>query len=147
MNAAVPCRRFQVYIDKYQTQVKRLFNEPSYSNACYHESEAVLRRFKYRNCFISWRSGFVSKVTTETQFQKRYLQTCAPSEDSYQPAHSRCLVRIFPRHIFNSQWCKVYSCRQRRFWSDHVDVQADLSLLRACMSEGMSSHVASQLVT
>ena len=31
-----------------------------------------------------------------------YLRTCAPSEDSDQPAHSRSLIRIFTVRIFDS---------------------------------------------
>ena len=49
------------------------------------------------------------QVTSET-----YLRTCAPSEDTDQPAHSRNLIRIFTTRIFDSQRCKISSCRQRR---------------------------------
>ena len=31
----------------------------------------------------------------ELQRQKKYCRTCAPSEDSDQPAHSRSQIRIF----------------------------------------------------
>ena len=44
---------------------------------------------------------------TELQCQKTYLQTCVPNEDSDQPAQLCSLIKIFARHIFNSQGCKV----------------------------------------
>ena len=47
------------------------------------------------------------------QSQKTYLLTCAPSEDSDQPAHSRSLIRIFTERILDSQGCKVSSCGQK----------------------------------
>ena len=72
------------------------------------------------------------------QHQKTYLRKCAPREDSDQPAHSRSLIRIFTRRIWDCQGCKVYSCRQRRLWSDCTDAQADLSLRWAHMS--VSTH-------
>ena len=40
----------------------------------------------------------IMKNRNEPQCQKIYLWTCAPSEDSDQPAHSRSLIRIFA-------WC------------------------------------------
>ena len=49
------------------------------------------------NCGGSW----VSSIS-KPQRQKTYLRTCAPSEDSDQPAHSRSLIRIFPWRILDS---------------------------------------------
>ena len=46
--------------------------------------------------------------------RKTYIRTCAPSDDSDQPAHSRRLIRIVTGRIFNSQRCIVSSCRERR---------------------------------
>ena len=37
------------------------------------------------------------QILIAPQRQKTYLRTCAPSEDSYQPAHSCSLIRIFTR--------------------------------------------------
>ena len=51
----------------------------------------------------------------EPQRQKTYLRTCAASEDSDQPAHSRSLIRIFTRRILDSQGCICFSCGQQRF--------------------------------
>ena len=70
-----------------------------------------------------------------TQSQKTYLWTCAPSEDSDQPAHSLSLVRIFTGRILDCQRCTVSSCekyRLIRLW----DAQADWSLPSAHLSEG-----------
>ena len=41
--------------------------------------------------------------------RKKYLRTCAPGEDSDQPAHSRSLIRNFTSRILDSQGCKVSS--------------------------------------
>ena len=75
--------------------------------------------------------------------QKTYLRTCAPSEDSDQPAHSRSLIRIFTWRILDNQGFKVSSCEQR---SDYTDPQANLSLRWAHTSEGMVSHFVTQLI-
>ena len=56
------------------------------------------------------------KSTYESQRRKTYLQKCAPSEDSDQPAHSRSLIRIFTGRILDSQGCEVSSWRQRKLW-------------------------------
>ena len=55
------------------------------------------------------------------------------------------LIRIFTGRILDSQVCKVSSLGQRGLWSDCADAQADLSLLRAQMSEGTFSAVAAHL--
>ena len=60
--------------------------------------------------------------------------TCAPSEDSDQPGHLPSLIRVFTvclkKHwVLSCQWSAL-----RRFWSDWVDAQADLSLRWAHMS-------------
>ena len=39
----------------------------------------------------------------------------------------------------------VSTCGQRRLWSDHMDAQANLSLLWAHMSEGTFSHVTAYM--
>ena len=41
-------------------------------------------------------------ILFEPQRQKTYFQTCAPSEDSDQPAHARSLIRIFTRRFLDS---------------------------------------------
>ena len=51
-----------------------------------------------------------SNGAVQLQRQKKRLRTCAPSEDSDQPAHSRSLIRIFTWCILDSQGCKVSSC-------------------------------------
>ena len=40
-----------------------------------------------------------------TRRQKMYLRTCAPTEDSDQPAHSRSLIRILIGWDLDSQGC------------------------------------------
>ena len=49
------------------------------------------------------------------------LRTCAPDEDSDQPAHSRSLIWIFAGRLLDSHECNVSSCRQRRYWSDQSE--------------------------
>ena len=78
--------------------------------------------------------------------QKRYLRTCAPSEDSDQPAHPRSLIRIFTGRILERQGYNVCSCEQRRLRSDCADAQADLSLRWLHVSEGTFSHFAAQIL-
>ena len=46
--------------------------------------------------------------------QKMYILTCAPSEDSDQPALSRSLIRIISGRILDRQGCKVSSCGKHR---------------------------------
>ena len=41
---------------------------------------------------------------------KKYLRTCALSKDSDKPAHSHSLIRVFTRHISDSQGYKVSPC-------------------------------------
>ena len=93
---------------------------------------------------IAFPMAFVS--ITELQRQKTYLRTCAPREDSDQPAHLGSLIRIFTERILNSQWCNVSLCGQRRLWSDCADAQADLSLRLTHMLEGTCSHTEAQLL-
>ena len=81
----------------------------------------------------------------EPKRQKTYLRTCTTSEDSDQPAHSRRLIRIFTGRFFlASQRCKFLHADNENT-SDCADVQADLSLLWAHMSEGAFSSVAARL--
>ena len=43
-----------------------------------------------------------------------YLRTCAPSEDSDQPAHSSGLIMVLTGCILDSQRCKVSPCGQKK---------------------------------
>ena len=90
-------------------------------------------------------SSSVSLSTYMPLHHKTYLRTCAPSEDSDQPVHSRSLIRIFTGHILDREGCKVSSCRQRRLWSDCADAQADLSFRWAHISEVPLSHVVAHI--
>ena len=58
--------------------------------------------------------------TDWTATSKTYLRTCAPSEDSDQPAHSRSLIRIITRRILDSHGSKVSSYGRRRLWSEYA---------------------------
>ena len=57
----------------------------------------------------------ISSLIFEPQRQTAYLWTCAPCEDSDQPAHLRSLIRIFTECFLDSQGCKFCWCGQ---WSD-----------------------------
>ena len=85
-------------------------------------------------------------IILEPKRPKTHLRTCAPSKDSDQPAHLRSLTRNFTVRILDSQGCEVSSCRQRRLWSDCADVQSDLSLRWAHMSDGTFSDIAAHLI-
>ena len=64
---------------------------------------------------LFWCISYVTvHIIKGPQRQKKDLWTCAPSEDSDQPAHSRSLIRIFTVRILDSQGWKVSSCGQRR---------------------------------
>ena len=72
----------------------------------------------------------------EPKRQKPYPQTCAPSEDSDQPA----LRAVWSKSSQDAFWiakdAKSFSCGQGRLLSDCADAQADLSLRWAHMWEG-----------
>ena len=51
--------------------------------------------------------GSYNKKQFEPHRQETDLRTCAPSEDSDQPAHLRSLLSIFPGQIFDSREFKV----------------------------------------
>ena len=86
------------------------------------------------------------QVTMEPWRQKAYIQTCAHSEDSDQPAHSRSLIRIFTGRILDSQGCEDSSCGQRRLWSDRAEAQSDLSFRWVHKTRGTFFHVTDQLL-
>ena len=53
--------------------------------------------------------------------------TCAPSQDSDQPGHPPCLIRVFIVRIKKS-WILSYPLSaHRRLWSDWEEAQADVS--------------------
>ena len=83
---------------------------------------------------------------TSRNDKKRIFGKNASSKNSDQPAHSRCLIRIFAEHILDSKGCEKFSCGQWRLRSDCSDAQANLSLHCAHILEGMFSHVAAQMV-
>ena len=58
----------------------------------------------YTYCVCAVRLQTVQRAfeTDGPQRQKAYIRTCVPSEDSDQPAHSRCLIRILTERILNS---------------------------------------------
>ena len=85
-------------------------------------------------------------LKNEPYSQKTYLRTCAPSEDSDQPAHSRSLIRIFTERFLDIKRCQVSLCGQRELWSDWADAHADLSLRWAHMTEGTFSQIPSHMI-
>ena len=64
----------------------------------------------------------------EPPHDKTNKMTCVPSKDSDQPGHLPSLIRVFTVRSMGSEGPKVFSCRQRRLWSDWANAQADLSL-------------------
>ena len=60
----------------------------------------------YKSCT----TGYITVIKLATigpQCPKTFFLTCAPSEDSDQPAHSRSLIRIFAGRIWDIQGFKV----------------------------------------
>ena len=71
---------------------------------------------------------------------------CAPSEDSDQPGHPPCLIRVFAV-CMKKPWVLSYLLSaQRRLWSDWADAQADPSLRWAHMPHCWFCHEAAHLV-
>ena len=67
--------------------------------------------------------------------RKTYLTTCAPNEDSNQPAHPRSLIRVSVVRMKTPSILGYPKCAQSRFCSDCAIAQADLNLRYAHMSE------------
>ena len=88
------------------------------------------------------RNQVLSRHSSIVTFSQKRTLTCALSDDSDKPAHSRSLIRIFTVRILDRQGRKVSSCGQGRLRLDRADAQADLSLRWARMSEGAFSDVA-----
>ena len=78
----------------------------------------------------------------DAQHQKTYLRTWAPIEDTNQPAHPCCLIRIFVVSMEKLGILGYPKYALWRFWSDRVNAQADLNLRWAHMFEGTFSDVA-----
>ena len=74
-----------------------------------------------------------------------YILTCAPNEDSNQPAHLRSLFRAFIIRMKKLCILGYPKCAKWRFWSDCANAQADLNLRSAYMSEGTFSDVTTYL--
>ena len=110
-----------------------------------------IKDFKLYFLFIALRFALVdlncfkaAKVLYEPNVRK-YLLTCAPNEDSNQPAHPRSLIRVFVVHK-KILWILGYPKRaQRRFWSDCANAQADLNLRWAHMCECTFSDVVAHM--
>ena len=48
-----------------------------------------------------------TKFINDPMSIKRYKLTCAPIEDSDQPAHTHSLIRVFDERSSDSQWSNV----------------------------------------
>ena len=71
---------------------------------------------------------FLDNFNTFQPHDKTNKVVCAPSEDSDQPGHPPCLIRIFAVRT-KKAWILSYPMSaQRRLWSDWADAQADPSL-------------------
>ena len=78
------------------------------------------------------------------QWDATYLLTCVPNLDSNQPAHSRCLIRVFVVCMKKLCILVCLKCAQWRFWSDCTNAQADLNPCWAHMLGGIVSDVSTQ---
>ena len=81
----------------------------------------------------------------EPQLEKTYLLTCAPNEDTNQPAHLCCLIRYFVVRMKKPCILCFPNCAQRRFWSDCANAQSDLNLRWAHISESTFSDVVDHI--
>ena len=93
-----------------------------------------------------WRQPVTTIVdlveTNQPQHEKMYLLTCAPNEDSNQPAQPRSMIRVVVVRMKNICLLDSPKFAQWSFWSDCVNVQFDLNLRWAHMSKGTFSDVA-----
>ena len=64
----------------------------------------------------------------EPRHDKTNKMACAPSEDSDQPGHPACLIRVYAVRMKKAWVLRYPLSAQRRLWSDWADGQADLSL-------------------
>ena len=81
----------------------------------------------------------------EPPHNKTNKMTCAPSEDSDQPAgHPSSHISVFAVRM-KKAWVLSYTIQQR-IWSDWVDAQADLSLWGAHMPFCWFCHEAAQIM-
>ena len=83
----------------------------------------------------------------EPQRQTTYLRTCAPSENSDQSGHSRCLIGIFTRRISDSQVWTAFSMRTTktliRLRGCAVWFEASLGSYRRWVSPRWCSYICS----
>ena len=79
------------------------------------------------------------------QREKTYFLTCAPNEDSNQPAHLRSLIRVFVFRMKKLCILGYPKSAHWRFWSDCANVQADLNLRWAHRSDGTFPDDAIQI--
>ena len=78
-------------------------------------------------CALAPRRSKVHDVY-EPEWEKTYLLTYSPNEDSNQPARLRSLIRVFVVRMKKLGTLGHPKCAQRRFWSDCANAQADLNL-------------------
>ena len=80
------------------------------------------------------------------RIRKTYLLIYAPNENSNQPTHPHCLIRVFVFRLKKVFILYYPKCAQWWFWSACANVQADLNLHWAHMSRGMFSDVMTHSV-
>ena len=107
----------------------------------YYKKCTSKRWYQFKVFVLRWVISIGCRTGFWFQRQNTYLRTCALSEDSDQPAHSRSLIRIFTEHILDSQGCNISSYGQRRLRSDYADKQVYLSVRSAHMTKGTFSHI------
>ena len=82
---------------------------------------------------VSLKRLFVSKIFLDTfntfkPHDKTNQLVCAPGEDSDQPGHPPCLIRVFADRT-KKAWILSYPLSaQRKLWSDWADALADPNL-------------------
>ena len=67
-------------------------------------------------------------MTYDPHRDKTNKMACAPSENSDQPGHPPCLIRVFAVRFKKARILSYPLSAQRRLWSDWTDAQADLRL-------------------
>ena len=87
-----------------------------FESTCFRNVTITNRRPPVELRYVRHDSTECKQYTFEPQHQETWFWTCAPSEDSDQPACSRSLIRIFTGHALDSQGCKVFFYADKHTW-------------------------------
>ena len=77
---------------------------------------------------------FLNTFNTFEPHDKNNKVVCAPSEDSDQPGHPPCLIRVFAVRTKKAWFLNYPLSGQRRLWSDWADAHIVYNCIRKKLS-------------